>query len=510
MRGAYLVLAAVLMAFAAQAADGPKIAPPAAWVMPADVSKLAAAGPPTSAATRGLLFDEQLHFGASGGEMYVETALQAQTAQGLAALGTVALPRQPDTQTLTVHKLHLIRGGQVIDILADHGFTMLRRETNLEAATLDGVLTAALQVEGVQVGDILDLAATYGYDDPVLKGHANFVLQPPADAPLDRFRLTAAWDKARQVRFKVGDALPAPKLAKTGDGMEFSLSIKNLAPEAPPKSAPARFGAARQIEFSDFASWADVSSLFAPLYDKAAILGPNSPLKAEAARIRAASLDPAAQAAAALSLVEDKVRYVFLGMNDGGLAPASADLTWSRRFGDCKGKTVLLLALLRELGLDARPALASTTLGDGLDARLPSVDVFDHVLVRAVIGAKVYWLDGVGVGDDDLAFLRTPPYRWALPIQAGGASLIPLVQTPLTVPDFESTLRIDASKGITQPAPAHGEVIVRGDAATALKLQIANAQPADMERTLRDYWTKRSTGRLEDAVGGFGRRSGLG
>ena len=54
---------------------------------------------------------------------------------------------------------------------------------------------------------------------------------------------------------------------------------------------------------------------------------------------------------------------------------AGADLTWERRFGDCKGKTVLLLALLHELNIQAQPSLISTQSGDGMDARLPTLAV---------------------------------------------------------------------------------------------------------------------------------------
>ena len=69
-----------------------------------------------------------------------------------------------------------------------------------------------------------------------------------------------------------------------------------------------------------------------------------------------------------------------------------ADETWTRRFGDCKGKTVLLIALLNELGIEAEPVLVSTVLGDGLDQRLPLLNNFDHVIVRAHVGTQWYWL----------------------------------------------------------------------------------------------------------------------
>ena len=55
------------------------------------------------------------------------------------------------------------------------------------------------------------------------------------------------------------------------------------------------------FEISEVGSWAQVSSLMAPFYDKASTLKPDSPLHAEAAKIKAASSDPKIQAAMALS-----------------------------------------------------------------------------------------------------------------------------------------------------------------------------------------------------------------
>jgi transglutaminase-like putative cysteine protease len=52
-----------------------------------------------------------------------------------------------------------------------------------------------------------------------------------------------------------------------------------------------------------------------------------------------------ARAEAALALVQDRVRYVALAMGAGGYVPADAAETWSRRYGDCKGKTALLLVV---------------------------------------------------------------------------------------------------------------------------------------------------------------------
>ena len=204
----------------------------------------------------------------------------------------------------------------------------------------------------------------------------------------------------------------------------------------------------------------------APLYAKAATLAPGSPLLAEVDKIRKASTDPKTQTEMALRLVQDQVHYVFLGMNFGGYTPADADVTWSRRFGDCKGKTALLLALLHDLGVEAEPALVSTAMGDGLDQRLPMLEMFDHVFVRAHIGGKVYWLDGTRIGDRGLDDIPLPAFHWVLPVQSAGGQLEKVEPRPFVDPAFESIERIDASAGYDAPAPAHAEQITyRGDAA---------------------------------------------
>src|SRR5207245_7674926 len=53
----------------------------------------------------------------------------------------------------------------------------------------------------------------------------------------------------------------------------------------------------------------------------------------------------------------------------GGLVPASAETTWSRRFGDCKAKTALLLAILHEFGIEAEPVARSEERRVGKECR---------------------------------------------------------------------------------------------------------------------------------------------
>ena len=484
-----VLLAAVLWAGSAAAADQLKFAPPAAWVKPTPIPT----SPPVGGggAVQVLLQDGQTRFGPDGDEVYTETAMKVTSAQGLAGAGNLSLTWDPQTETVTVHKLHIIRGDQVIDVLAGgKTFTVLRRETNLEMAMLDGNLTATIQPEDLRVGDIIDLAATKLRHDPVFQGRSEAYTALARPGVVGHMRQSVIWPVSKPIRWKTTEGLGTAAVTTAGGESRLLIDLTNAEAPKPPRGAPPRYGQLATLELSQFRDWAELSALMAPLYRKAASLAPNSPLRTEIDRIKAASANPKVRATLALRLVEDQTRYVFLAMNFGGYVPADADVTWSRRFGDCKGKTVLLLAILQGLGIEAQPAVVNSSGGDGFDERLPMMALFDHVIVRATIAGQVYWLDGTRLGDRSIDDLSPPPFRWALPLQDEGGRLEKLDQPPLAEPSFEETARLDASAGLDKPAPAHVEFIYRKDAALGMHLGLDAISASDTDRYLREMWNK--------------------
>jgi tetratricopeptide (TPR) repeat protein len=468
------------------AADAPFYGPPPSWVEPIHTPT----SPPGGGAVQVLLDDSQIRFGDDDVELYNHGAVKILTPQGVAAVGNLAQVWNPDTDTLTIHRLWVIRDGKARDLLAGgKKFTVLRREQNLEMAMLDGALTATFQPEDIRVGDVLEMATTFRRHDPVLKGHYEAFQGLPPLGVTSLVHLRDLWPRGKPIRWRVTDGMSEPKVSTTAAGVELAVDLKDVAAPKSPSGAPARFRQMGQLQLSGFADWAQASSLVEPLYARAATLDPASPLRLEAAKIAAASADPKARALTALQLVQQQTRDLFLGMNFGGLTPASADETWRRRFGDCKGKTALLLALLGQLGVKAQAALVTTANGDGLDERLPSLQGFDHVIVRAEIGGKIYWLDGARPYDHSLDDLPIPNFGWALPVQVAGAKLERLNAQPYVEPNIDQSLRLDASAGLDKPAPAHAQMIERGDLAMSERLLLQAITPADLDRVLRQFWS---------------------
>ena len=489
MRRIAAAFIALLWINVALAANHLRFAPTGAWVRP---QRVPAAGPAGRAAVKFLLADRQVELTADSVRYYVENAVRIQTPQGLSALGTIALTWNPDTDVMIVHYVDLVRGGKVMNLLANgRRFTIAKREPNLEAATLDDTLTAILQPPGLRVGDIVEIAYTLVRREPLLDGTPSAEIQIPPTLPVVLLHMRALWSASLPIRWQAGRALVGVHRIEDGAQVGVSVTMRNARPVIEPRFAPLRFQVERRIDLSAFRSWAQLARRFAPLYSQAAQLGAHSPLRAELARIRAATADPRRQAALALRLVENQVRYLFLDLNDGGLRPAPADLTWSRRFGDCKGKTVLLLALLHALGIQAEPVAVNVMAGDVVTDRLPMIQLFDHVLVRAVIAGRTYWLDGTRLGDRSLRQLHIPYYHWGLPLIGHGAHLLRMVPPPPKHPLFDTRITIDAAAGILRPAPFHVETSMRGAVGVFFEQRLANLTPDQLDESLRRYWAQR-------------------
>jgi hypothetical protein len=442
--------------------------------------------------------DNQVRLGPDGDEIYSAYRLKVLQPQAL-SVGNISITWNPDAGDAQVHYLRIIRDNEVIDVLKSTEFRVLQREGFLEQSVLNGDLTAALQAPGLQVGDELEFAATVRHHDPTLGDHSFGFAQLPAASLPGAFRIRVTWPSERPITWRATADVPklVPKVIQGQDVLDYELRDPVTAVVA--DGAPARVNLRRFIEYSDFANWGEVSQRIYPLFDKAAVLNPDSPLRKEIARIAASSEDPQKRMEAALQLVQDRVRYVYIGVQGGNLTPATADQTWERRFGDCKAKSALLLAILRELGISGEAVLVNTRGGDGTNERLPSPGLFDHVLVRANAGENAYWLDGSRTGDKTLAQIPPPVFRWALPVRSAGSELESVPARPPKLPDSIVVIDADAGKGFDHKATVKVQQVMRGDNALQIRSKLMVMSAEDSNNAVRYYW-RQSDGWIEPAA----------
>lgn len=488
VRLALAVACAMLSIGQARADDVLHFGPQPGWVAPV----AAPAAKPADGAITIRLAEFQVRFDDKGMHQFARQIIRVNTPEGLQFAGTIVVGWQPTLNVATVNRVVIRRGAETIDVMKDgKGFQVLRRESQLEAATISGILTAVLPIPDLRVGDEVELAYSVDLANPVLAGHAELMLPLTKMFATDRMNVRFSWPIGRAMRWKAGPLLPPFTMAKI-DGFQVMTMTKDgwITPDVP-AGAPGRFAYGGLLQTADFADWSAVAALMRPLYTKTATTAPDSSIMAEVKRIAALSPDPKVRASEALRVVQSQVRYLARMDGLGGYVPETADAVWAAKSGDCKGKTVLLLAMLRALGIIAEPALVSATEGDGLDQSLPMPGRFNHVIVKAAIGGQTYWLDGTRLGDRGIDTIAVPAFKWALPLDTAGPGLTALAATEPSLPLSDDRLDLDARDGIDKPAKASGSVTYRGDFGSQMRVGMSTMTAAQRTDMVRKIWTDR-------------------
>ena len=329
------------------------------------------------------------------GAWLANRVVQANDASMLGALGQVAIRFNPAYQKLALHRVVVLRGTQVIDHTATVPVRFLQRELNLEQGVYNGVITASMTLPDVRVGDALHLVYSVDGTNPIMGERYSDAASWEEEYPVLHRRVTLVSPVKRRIQWRwVGDILsppePAPSEQVALDERRTVFERRNVAAADLEPSMPAYARPVRYIQFSEYERWEEVGQWASDLFRVPDALP--AELEPVLARLRALP-DEATRAAEALSWVQDNIRYHSLQLGESSHRPQPVAQVLKLRYGDCKDKSVLLLGMLKALGIEADPALASLRAHKGMNRMLPSPDVFDHVVVRVRLGNTHYFID---------------------------------------------------------------------------------------------------------------------
>ena len=131
------------------------------------------------------------------------------------------------------------------------------------------------------------------------------------------------------------------------------------------------------IQFSTFKNYEDFAIAFNKLVAPRIVATPK--VKELADQITKGISDPKEQAIALYNWVSREIRYVAIYLANGGLVPELADDVIKTKYGDCKGKSGLLIALLAAKGIPA--SMAAINAGKSYTlAKLGMVSPMNHAI----------------------------------------------------------------------------------------------------------------------------------
>ena len=183
--------------------------------------------------------------------------------------------------------------------------------------------------------------------------------------------------------------------ALNGGGTRHRFFMGAIAPlRNEPLMPPASETIAR-VQASSYASWADFGRWWWNLIESEIRVSPE--MAAKVAELTAGRDDPRERLRAIYDFVVTDIRYNAWEFGVHGYQPYSAPVIFSRGFGDCKDKAILLRAMLSEVDIEAFPVLIrSAPRREEEDHTLALVEHFNHCIayVPEQEGLAATFLDG--------------------------------------------------------------------------------------------------------------------
>jgi tetratricopeptide (TPR) repeat protein/transglutaminase-like putative cysteine protease len=281
--------------------------------------------------------------------------------------------------------------------------------------------------EGLRAGDVLEvqyLVADVGGQNMMADyfGDLQFIAEA---IPKRRWEYTLIGPRSRAFHVNT------PRLAglEVGATDEGDDRVRRFAARDVPKivAEPAMPGYAEvgpYLHLSTYASWADVGTWYWRLVVEQ--LAADETLRKTAHDAAPSRMTDENKVRAIHDLVVTGTRYVGLEFGIHGFKPYKVTQVLSRRFGDCKDKAALLVALLREVGIDAEMVLLRTRAGGRIETAPASLAVFDHAIVY--VPRLDLYLDGTAEFSGTSELPSQDQGVMGLRVSARGATL---VETPI-------------------------------------------------------------------------------
>ena len=328
----------------------------------------------------------------------------------------------PSYETLSLHELWIMRGDTLIDKLPTARLDLLRTESDRDELIYDGTRTLAIVLDDVRRGDTVRYAYSIDGENPIFKSHREFQIYTELWSPVDRnySRILTSSERPLNRRLRGPDV---PLQVRDEGGVQELILDQRAIPEFTVETdVPSWHYNRGTLVFSDMSDWESVVDWALPMYELAS--DQDAQIASIAKAIRGSHSERAGQVGAALRWVQEEVRYFGVELGTNSHWPSRPGETLARRFGDCKDKSLLLMALLRELGVDSQAALVNTNRGLESDSYPYRLHAFNHVLVHVKLGEEVHFLDPTLRNQaGSLGELREPDYGMALVLADGTTSL---------------------------------------------------------------------------------------
>jgi lipoprotein NlpI/transglutaminase-like putative cysteine protease len=426
----------------------------------------------------------------------VARAYQINEQSALGEVGQFSISFAPAYEKLKLHKVHVIRGGNVIDKTLSVNVRFLQRETGLESGVYSGRVAAMLLTDDLRVGDTFYLVYSSEGTNPVFGKTFSTSYGWDSGAHTSLRRVTTLFPSERKLDWTVHGDSGGKKLRPEffeHQGMKaMRFEERDIAGMQFEPNTPSDYNQGRYVQISEYKNWNEVAQWGAALFPKS----PKLPSELLDALEKWKSLpSDEAKALAALRWTQNEIRYFSVSIGESSHRPSLPEEVLRRRYGDCKDKTYLLVSLLQAMGIEAHPILVTATAPKAPSRSMPTPEAFDHVVAQVKLGTKLYYMDSTRSGQkgpvDKMGMTLVGASGLVLSEDTKQLTRLEAPHGTTRVSDFSEKFLLDAFGKSGKLAVRH---LYRGLAAEYFRVALPRLTPVQKRQVLLQEYERRYPG----------------
>jgi tetratricopeptide (TPR) repeat protein len=262
--------------------------------------------------------------------------------------------------------------------------------TEYDASIFSDRRVARAPLPAIRVGAVIEYEIAVRETSPLLDAGEVRRITVYDGIPIQSFRLSIEAPAGVELK-SVAKLIPDSAIRRSSGNGKSRFEC-DWGPVAPRKhfegNLPADVPSFPYVAFSTGKSWQEIASRYETIVDQQIRSGDVNPFLRGLDRT-GSTLEIATRLVARL---HKEIRYTGVEFGESEIVPHTPDETQKRKYGDCKDKASLLVAMLRAAGLRASVALLNAGFGTDVDGELPGLGLFNHAIVF-VEAEKPLWID---------------------------------------------------------------------------------------------------------------------
>jgi transglutaminase-like putative cysteine protease len=335
------------------------------------------------------LYDNQMNLETS--EDYMHYKLKVLTNGGVDEASEINISFDSSYQTAAFHYVYIWRNGKKIDKTESLDLKLLTNEEQLESSIYSGKVKLYAILQDVRKNDIVEYAYTIIGGNPIYENYRYNSSGLQGYNPIDHLYIRFTYPKNANYQHRcIGCDESDIKKSEVDNNEVLLVEKYNLEIINFEETEPSWFLNYPLLSVSNFQDWKTINEWAYSIFEMDDV--PNHIDEFEEIYGSLTSLDE--KITAAINFVQNDIRYMGIESGIGSIKPFTPMEVLNQRFGDCKDKSLLLVSMLRNLGVQTSyPVLVSTSLTSHVDDFLPTGTLFDHCITYFEHDGKEYWID---------------------------------------------------------------------------------------------------------------------